>query len=189
MPCAALFFSLLWTAIALEGCEKPECTGGGTMDLGTNQGLCDQAWIHGEQMCPERSICGVVVSCTALSEWSFGSCTCQDAPDRRCCPIAITGTADGEILGMEDDVDPETPGFQIEITVDIDCWYPWWVPLHVHVCDQDPGENVRNYEPSFDTLVPAVVDLGTQTGCFSICAEMIAYERVKASDTVQVCVE
>ena len=154
-----------------------------------NQGQCNEPWIHGEQMCPERKVCGVIVSCSAVSDWTYGSCTCPDTTNQQCCPISITGRTDGEILSTEDDLDPDTAGFQIEIMVDIDCWYPWWVPLHVHVCDQDPGENVRNYEPRFDTLVPAVVDLGTQTGCISICAEMIAYESVKASDAIQVCVE
>jgi len=171
------------------GCEKPECSGEATFDLGADQGTCDRAWIHGEQMCPQDSMCGHVVSCMAMSDFSYGSCACRKPSRQTCCPIAIVDPEDGSMRSMSDDVDPETPGLQIQVTVDIDCWYLTWAQLFVHFCEQDLGEEVRWPEPHPDFHIPAVVDLDGQSGCFEICAETMVYGIVLASDSTQVCVE
>jgi hypothetical protein len=181
-------FTLLFV-LAL-GCGKPECTGTATTDLGASQGGCDQAWIHGEQMCPQNIWCGHIVSCMAMSDSPLGSCTCKEASSQTCCPIAIVEPEGGTIRTMLDDADGEAPGLQISITVDIDCWYMTWAQLFVHVCDQAPGEAVRWFEPHADFHIPALADLGTQTGCMSVCADIMVYDgTVLASDTIQVCVE
>jgi hypothetical protein len=171
------------------GCEKPECTGPVTADLGAGQNGCDEAWIHGEQMCPQKNLCGQAVICMAFSDWSYGSCTCQKADDETCCPIAIVDPEDGAIRSMADDVDLETPGLQIQVTVDIDCWYFGWANLFVHACDQPTGEEIQWLEPHPDFHVPALVDMGTRNGCFQVCAETMFGGIVLASDSIQVCVE
>jgi hypothetical protein len=183
------FFLVSLIVLPVCGCEKPECSGEGTMDLGADQGTCDRAWINGEQMCPQETMCGHVVSCMAMSDWSYGSCTCKPPSRQTCCPIAIVDPEEGALRSMSDDVDLDTQGLQIRITVDIDCWYITWAQLFVHPCDQAPGEDKRWLESQPDFHVPAVLNIGDRSGCFEICAETMVYGIVLASDSIQVCVE
>lgn len=97
------------------------CWGRGTADLRAGPDGCATEWIHGEQMCPVRSVCGRAISCIAYSDWSAGTCVCPEARDDTFCELTVAAPAEGSVFTTDDDEDPSRPGIQVSLTVELEC--------------------------------------------------------------------
>jgi len=189
MSCAWLFLGAIGAGACNEETSGPVCSGIVTADLGAGATpRCEGAWLHGEQMCPQETRCGVAVTCMAYSSFQLGECTCPalDASHSSCCAVSISAPGDGATVTSADDVDPAVDGIQIDVAVHGEsCWLSRGGHLLVHRC----GGVLEGPWSSFDAggNATGVVDLDPAARCTSICADMVAIGVVAASDSVEVC--
>ena len=99
----------------------PGCSGVGTFDIPAGSDGCTSEWIHGERMCPDRTICGRAVTCVAYSDWTGGSCDCPEALEDSSCQLTVADPAPSSVFTPDDDEDPSRPGIQISLTVQLEC--------------------------------------------------------------------
>jgi hypothetical protein len=150
--------------------DLPVCSGIVTADIG---GGCDPSgseWYHGEHTCPAEVTCGEVTDCVAYYEWPYGTCICPN-PDY-IGDLSFVEPADGAHLTSEDDVDPDTPGLQIEVVVDAGCWmdYDFEWSLTLGTCGDPHTEPEYLFEPDESGRASRIIDFNFFTGITRICA-------------------
>ena len=177
--------------IFLPGCScsetLPMCSGSGTADLTAGPEGCAAEWLHGERMCPVRTLCGRVVSCIAYSDWTAGSCDCPDAREDVPCRLAVIEPASSSVFTPGDDEDPSRPGIQVSVTVELECCRGQCAGLPVSVAPCEPPASAPIGELVLDASGSATgqVDLGEARGCVNLCA---AVPECVLSEPVEICV-
>jgi len=148
----------------------PVCTGSATFDIGGGCSPEGSEWYHGEHTCPDEVICGEVADCMAFSEWPYGTCICPEPSYYG--DLAFVEPAGATLITSEDDVDPDTPGLQLEIVLDAGCWMDYdfeWL-LALGSCGDVHGEPDFLIEPDESGRASRIIDFNGLSGIMTICA-------------------
>jgi len=150
--------------------DLPVCTGPVTADIGGGCSPEGSEWYHGEHTCPEEVTCGEVTDCMAFSDWPYGTCICPEPSYHG--DLSFIAPDDGAHLTMDADIDPVTPGLQIEVVLDAGCWmdYDFEWSLTLGICGDPRTEPEHLFEPDETGRASRVFDLDGFSGVTRICA-------------------